>query len=302
MTKMRCFTWVGHDVDEHFASWLKDLEFSDVVVRYGIDDQTSYDNLAQRGITFWRHIKGNLVGVDWTDTVGACPCPDGYICIEEQCYRIDNSIQGYLDRIIWEISRSPSRNIYLDDCDATYNIQGSSAFNNLLNAIRQVQNNNVILCFYASSQTTHYRGLCDFASSIDLSDFDVDIYFPPAYNLTPEMLNVINARTLGMYLWCWTGTSPYDSIGNNWETITEEMIRQKFSEARTHRLARMGTWMGHESDVVEPGMSLASLYNYPSWWSLIKTLNVPTIPENFLGFLLVLGITVASIMLWKQRS
>lgn len=261
--KLRMFTWIGHDVTQVFADWVRDLGFSDVVVRYGTNDQSSYDNLAQHGITFWRWVQGALGESWWT-------------------------VQDYVDRLTYEISQSPSENIYVDDCDAVYNLHGQQAFQNLLDAVRQIQNGNIILCFYASSQTAHYHGFYDFASLFDLSTFNIDVYHPPTTDLEP-LLTRMNPNTLGLYLWCWTGSSPYDVVGSNWGTITEGLIRKKFAEAKLYGLARMGVWNGHETDAVEAGMYQASLYNYPGWWSLIKslTLDLEIIPE--LVWLLLFG-------------
>lgn len=266
---MQMFTWIGHDVTQAFAEWANNLGFSDVVVRYGTNDQNSYNNLALYGITFWRWVGGGLGESGWT-------------------------VQDYVNRITLEISLSPSGNIYIDDCDAIYNIHGSQAFQNFLDAVRQIQNNNVILCFYASSQTTHYHGLYDFAQLVNLSDFNVDVYHPPTTDLAP-LLTRIKPKTLGLYLWCWTGSSPYDVVGHNWETITNDLVNKKFNEARIHNLERMAVWMGHETETVETGMNQASLYNYSYWWEIIKKLNFNVIPE-VVWLLLLGGISITTII------
>lgn len=246
------FTWIGTNVTEDLAYWANYLKFTNVVVRYVTTEEAeaSFNTLGKYGITFWRQVPGNLQGVP------------------------DNTVEGYKNRLANEILQSPSNKIYLDDCDATYGIQGAQAFNNMLEAIRQIQNDNIILVFYYTNLTPHYGGLAWFAAQVDLTDFDVDIYFPPRFY--PTTLPV--TKSLGIYLWCWTGSGEYKTIGDNWNTITEGMVSSTFSKAQQADVERMATWMGYEKEVHETGMFDASLYLHPEWWDLITQLN-----KDFLG-------------------
>lgn len=222
------------------------MGFTDVVVRYAEDEQASYMNCVRQKVRFWRHVGGGLGGADWT-------------------------IDDYAARLEHEINMSSSRRIYIDDCDAIYSFYGSQAFSNFLDAVRQVQHDNVILCFYMSNLTP-WRGLFDLADSFNLTEFDVDIYHVPTTPVEP-LLEKIEPSTLGVYLWCWAGSGMYSEMGETWETLTVEAVEHRYEEIKQHNVERVLVWMGHESDEHETGMDTASLYNYPRWWPIIKRLN-----------------------------
>ena len=241
----RTFTWISVPITDDLAEWSHDLGFTDVVVRYVSSGEAimSKNNLEHYNVTFWRLVVGNLHGDP------------------------DNSVQGYRNKLLYEIFQSPSGNIYIDDCHAVHDSQGGEAFSNMLEAVRQVQNDgNIILCFYFTNLTPHH----DFMYSYDFSDLHIDLYYPPKYYPSHSL----NAKSIGMYLWAWAYEQDGVSIGTTWEDITSELIEENFVRAKEDGATRMVTWIGYETEDAEVGMNEASLYNYPMWWDEIAENNV----------------------------
>ncbi len=131
-------------------------------------------------------------------------------------YLFENAttVKDVVDILQSEISASSSKRIYVDDVDSIYMLYGASALSNFLNAVNNVQHNNIILCFYMSNQTP-YQGLYQFIDQYDWSNFHIDIYSPPNVNHS-TLIPLLNSRTLGTYLWLW----PYGGLGSIWKNVS----------------------------------------------------------------------------------
>ncbi|MDH5448155.1 MAG: carboxypeptidase regulatory-like domain-containing protein [Candidatus Bathyarchaeota archaeon] len=240
------FTWIGQHVNLTLAEWAYNLSFQNVVVRYDPDQNRSMQNLARYDIRFWRWVPYYLFENAETE-------------------------KDFADILQGEISASPSKRIYIDDVDALYMLYGASALSNLLKAIDNVQHNNIILCFYMSSQTP-YQGLYQFIDQYDWSNFHVDIYSPPNVDFS-ALIPLLNARTLGTYLWLWS----YGGLGYTWKNVSLNDIICRYGDAINHEIQRFAVWTGYEPETHEVGMETASLYTHSYWWNKIAKYN-----RNFL--------------------
>ena len=240
------FTWIGQHVNLTLAEWAYNLSFQNVVVRYDPDQNRSMQNLARYDIRFWRWVPYYLLENAETE-------------------------KDFADILQGEISASPSKRIYIDDVDALYMLYGASALSNLLKAIDNVQHNNIILCFYMSNQTP-YQGLYQFIDQNDWSNFHIDIYSPPNVDFS-SLIPLLNARTLGTYLWLWS----YGGLGYTWKNVSLNDIICRYGDAINHEIQRFAVWTGYEPETHEVGMETASLYTHPYWWNKIEKYN-----RNFL--------------------
>ena len=242
----KTFTWIGDHVNLTLAEWTQNLSFQNVVVRYDPDQNGSVYNLARYGVKFWRWV----------------PC---------YCFENATTEKDFVNILQNEISASPSKRIYVDDVDAIFMLYGASALSNFLDAVEAVQHNNIILCFYMSNQTP-YEGLYEFVDQHDWTSFHIDIYSPPYVDFS-TLIPLVNARTLGVYLWLWG----YGGLGYTWRNVSLNDVICRYSDAISHKIQRFAVWTGYEPETHEAGMEAASLYKHPYWWNKIGKYN-----RNFL--------------------
>jgi hypothetical protein len=235
--KTNVFTWIGHSINDSMAQWLFNMGFTDVCIRYVTYKEflTSASVLAEYGITLW-----DLVSPDF--------------------FANDSSVQDFknsMDSVLTYRSR-----FIVDDCHSIF--QNGSRWNesqkaNFLSAAACYPNN-VTLCFCAPEMYD--------SGQYDFSSINIDLYCTPdQYNSTAVSIIKEICPSLGIYLWIWNGS------GINWGTVTRQQIAQTYDLAEQCGANRFIVWMGDENDVVEQGMSLSSLYNYPEWYSFIANCN-----------------------------
>ncbi|MCK4435318.1 carboxypeptidase regulatory-like domain-containing protein, partial [Candidatus Bathyarchaeota archaeon] len=236
------FTWVGSHVNSTLTEWAHNLSFQNIVVRYDSDQQGSMNNLAQYDIKLWRWVP---------------------------YYHFENATteKDFITLLQHEISTSVSKRIYIDDVDAMFMLYGASTLSSFLNAVKKVQHNNIILCFYMSNQTP-YHGLYHFIDQYDWSKFHIDIYSPPYVDFS-TLIPLVNARTLGIYLWLW----PYGGLGTTWKNVSLNDVICRYCDAINHQIQRFAVWTGYEPETYEVGMNEASLYIHPHWWNKITKYN-----------------------------
>jgi uncharacterized coiled-coil protein SlyX len=235
--KTRVFTWISHGINETMAQWLFNMGFTDVCIRHVTYEQfiASKSVLAGYGITLW-----DLVS------------PDFFVN--------DSSVQDFINSI--DSVLTYRSHFIVDDCHSMF--QNGSRYNesqkaNFLAAVAFYPNN-VTLCFCEPEMHDWTK--------YSFSSVNVDLYCTPdQYNSTVVSSIKDNCLSLGIYLWIWNGS------GINWETVTQQQITQTYSLAKWYSANRFIVWMGDENDVVEQGMSLSSLYNYPEWHSFIANCN-----------------------------
>jgi hypothetical protein len=231
----KTFTWIGHHVNASCASWLQDLNFTDVVVRYDSDEAGSGSLLAQYGITEWHFVSS-------------------------EAYFMTNTTEAYYVATLQNLlQQSWNRHIYVDD------IQVINGLANFLDAVRQVQGSgDIIMDIRIADQAD-----MNLFSQYNFSRVDLDVYQPPTITFTSFMHFQNPPRSLGIYLWAWN----WQGKGVTWDNMTLQMVNRIYSEAEEAGCSRVIVWEGDETNAEEQGMVQASLYNYPNWWPIIQTLN-----------------------------
>lgn len=230
------FTWLGCPPSDDIVNWLVDTSFSDVAVRAWCEEANFtewFDILEARDIKFW--------GI-W-----------GFY----SNYAGPLDVEGLTELLEDYISRSPSGNVYLDDCHTFLTFHSLTALQNLLTAVRNVQTiengeSNIIVCYYETPPT-----------SVNFTDIDLDIYSETDYHIRD--IPDIECNSLGAYVWSWR---------QGWENMNLAYLRSQYSEAKEQGFKRMTAWSGYESDYYPHSqMFNANLYNFPSMYAEITTLN-----------------------------
>jgi hypothetical protein len=241
----KTFTWIGHHVDETFAEWCRDLGFTDVVSRYDEDEPGSANNLGAVGIAHW-HFSPSYIYKDLSPTV-----------------------EVYKAKILEELATAPTGKIFVDDTYSLYAWRGRDAIINFLEAVRQLHNDDIMLCFALMSQSD-LDLIRELGSA--LSGLNFEVYHPPTMTIDEEAMSVLgstDAKSVGHVLWAWG----WEGRGVTWETMTENLVRKIYTEAENYGFSRITVFTGHETDEHEVGMEQTSLYNYPEFWDLIRSLN-----------------------------
>ncbi|MGA9387729.1 MAG: hypothetical protein WBV70_02755, partial [Candidatus Bathyarchaeia archaeon] len=179
----------------------------------------------------------------------------------------DYTIDYFTTALRLESSRSPEGRIYVDDCHLFMRDLGRPALDRFLEAARTMEADKLILDFCVADGPT-----LDTLVRCNLSGLDVDFYHPPTVDVRPFLptIHYCHPRSVGLILWTWNGTG---SNGVSWGQMTGELIRKKYAEATQYGFSRFMVWDGRETDDIEQGLSWASLYNYPEWWSLVQAEN-----------------------------
>jgi len=232
----RVFTWWGHRISMGEAQWLSDMKFTDLVVR-GVSDVEvleSYNNLRTWNVLFWRHVSITM-----------------FFGFVEKA--------SFVSIIQTEINKSPTGKLYFDDVQGF--ILGSShdVTLNFLSAVYDYRQN-IILAFSVHGWNDIQRDY----SYLDFSSFAVDIYgYLPYENATQLLMDACpKVGNLGTVLWAYAGYT--------WQSpkLTPTMINNVYKNAEDYT-TRMTVWDGDEYGELKP----SSLYQYPSWWGQIRSLN-----------------------------
>jgi hypothetical protein len=270
----KVFTWIEHEINETMLEWLHQLNFTDVCVRYVTPEQAneSKKNLDKYSIGYWK-------------IVSPYAFSDG---------KNEKEFETLLQE---QIETSPSRNIMIDDCQVLFcsiGVLNDTQRMDLIQAIKNIKQNNILLAFYA----TYFYEVCD---HYDFTGLDVDIGCLP-HQMTTNIVEKTKqfTKSLGIYLWVLAG------YGLTWENVTETEVETIYSIAQQYSVQRFFVWMGHETDDVENGMSLSSLYNYPNWWTYINSMNYKlrehiVIPEFSMWIMLPIMIPTSLFVYWKKR-
>jgi hypothetical protein len=234
------FTWISHTVNASMAQWLYNLNFTDVAVRYVTQDeyQQSQANLAPYNITPWYVVEPNYF---WN-------------CTTQQDFA------SALHNLTLEYSR-----FIVDDADFIFALTPFNTWTytqsqrlELLQALKNCSGN-VILLFYEPFSHAIF-------SQYSFADVNVDFFFnPPDLNVTFLESVKTQVKSLGIYLWVWDGFS------YNWTDLQPSDVMRLFIFA--HGCQRFTAWMGDETAIYERDMPMSSLYNYPSWWNVISSMN-----------------------------
>ncbi len=237
----RLFTWVGHEVNATVASTLKDMGFTDVMVRYVSNDELNRSRqiLAEYDLRYWQHISPRLA-VERGRGNAAAFLPFNY----SMCY---DSLADDCHAMIGELT------VEEWDCFAA-SVSGDSG---------------VLLTFYADELSLQLLRDHDFTHC------NVDLYANPN-EYTREYLEEAKGLvgSLGLYVWVWSG------YGWRWSTINVEVVEGIYDLAATVGVDRLQVWLAHEYDDVEAGMYESSFLNYPFWVEKLRVLNGEFVVES----------------------
>lgn len=230
----RLFTWVGHEVNASVASTLKDMGFTDVMVRYVSHDELNRTRqiLKEYDLKYWQHISPRLA-VERGRSNAEAFVPFGYTMSYDSLGDDCHAMIGELTPQEWDAFAASVSN-----------------------------DSGVILTFYADELSLQLFRNHDF------SKCQVDVYANPnEYSLDylKEVKSLVGS--LGLYVWVWSG------YGWRWADIDPEMIENIYGLATEVGVDRLQVWLAHEYDNVEKGMYESSFLNYPKWINRIKVLN-----------------------------
>jgi hypothetical protein len=241
----RLFTWVGHEVNASVASTLKDMGFTDVMVRYVSNDELNRSRqiLDEYDLRYWQHVNAWL----------------GYA-------RGINNVVPFNEQ-----QKSITDPSVVDDCHALipglYGGKEAEEWVNMLDGLRG--DSQVILTFFADNASM------EMFRNFDFTDINVDLYATPdGYDV--EYLREVKERvgSLGLYLWVWAGH------GWTWQNLGFDEAKHVYGLAAEVGVDRLQVWLAHEYDDVEAGMYESSFLNYPEWIERITTLNREFVVES----------------------
>jgi hypothetical protein len=237
----RLFTWVGHEVNATIAATLKDMGFTDVMVRYVSNDELNRSRqvLDEYDLKYWQHISPRLA-VERGRGNAAAFSPFNY----SMCY-----------------------DSLADDCHAMIGELTPQEWDSFAASVSG--DSGVLLTFYADELSLQLLRDHDF------SGCNVDLYANPnEYNLTylEEAKGLVGS--LGVYVWVWSG------YGWRWSTIDVDVVEGVYDLASTVKVDRLQVWLAHEYDTVEAGMYESSFLNYPEWIERLTGFNTQFVVDS----------------------
>jgi hypothetical protein len=232
------FTWISK-VTPELAKWANNMSFTDAVTSE--NKWIDCHNLMIENITYWYCVNSYVFSLtDFAD------------------------IESMKQELTSFAAQSPNRHVYLDDTHIVLDNYGTESFSILLDAIREVQSDNITkFILNAFINTSLYL-------QINMTDIDFDAYQPPTfpYDYTIELLKSANPETVGIYVWAYGCTTG----GISWDTMTEPYLNSIYERAKNYSLTRITIWDGLDSS--NACLSAASLYLYPEWWDRVRTENM----------------------------
>ena len=257
------FTWISN-VTPELASWAKNMSFTDVVV--SDNSEASYLNLAREGITYW-HVVSSY-NFEYGDLA---------------------SIETARQNLLELVGQSPNHRVYLDDTHCIPTKEwGIGGFNNLLSAVRWIQDNNIgvfILDGYASYMNYKEKESKYVEPAyLNMTGINFDIYQVPTISYSSIILQLqeFNPETIGVYLWAYLCADK----GLSWDTMTDYYLGSIYEQARKNNMTRLVVWNGYSGmpEILAsydfPCMYAACLYYHPEWWEKVKAENMKFLGSN----------------------
>jgi hypothetical protein len=269
------FTFLNQVTAEK-AQWAKSLGFTDIgvfqvydVPGSGQTAESACNYITAAGMTYWRCLSYFPAGEP------------------REPYNLgtmtSTTVEDFAVKLRGLISTSPNHHVIIDDTHYIVISYGVGAMNNLFEAIRQVQTQDLSCSIdtfgfmdevVISSSSWYARSWNP--PAIDMHDVTIDIYHTPtySYNTIKPYLDLMRPSTIGVFLWAY----PDYRGAVSFTTMTTATIDKIYGEAKSLGAKRMLVWSGWGAfdfrSETDPTVVASSLHSRPDLWDYIRAANL----------------------------